>query len=212
MKTRNEVFFTGGIVAIHKSKTLPLMTIATTVTSAASTAFPTITFYDPKMVDDYTIGDRVSIKARVRLRISRDSNGKTLSYNQDYVADSITKADRILAPFITDFAISKKDGGVKPDENRAYIFGTVYHKFEAKNRVVILGIAVPREDGHIDRCEITCFSRQADTGRMLNEGDCVMTAGAVQTRKEKDSNGRTYTLQNIVCKDILKCEKFENLN
>ena len=101
MKTRNEVHLTGGIVRIRASKSVTLLTIATTVAGVA-TAFPTIVFYEPKKTKGFEIGDRVTVDAHIQLHIGRDENGKTTNYSQDIVGDKICKAQRMLAPFITD--------------------------------------------------------------------------------------------------------------
>lgn len=208
MKTRNEVHLTGGIVRIRASKSVTLLTIATTVAGVA-TAFPTIVFYEPKKTKGFEIGDRVTVDAHIQLHIGRDENGKTTNYSQDIVGDKICKAQRMLAPFITDETVSKTEGGVRSDENYAYIFGRVRHVYNAPNGVVILSVSVPREDNRFDSCEIACFRRQAEVARMLEEGDCVMVGGVVQTRNGKTKDDRTA--QNVACRDIVKCEGFEDL-
>ena len=58
MKTRNEVHLTGGIVRIRASKSVTLLTIATTVAGVA-TAFPTIVFYEPKKTKGFEITARI---------------------------------------------------------------------------------------------------------------------------------------------------------
>lgn len=208
MKTRNEVHLTGGIVRIRASKSVTLLTIATTVAGVA-TAFPTIVFYEPEKTKGFEIGDRVTVESHIQLHITRGEDGKSTSYSQDLVGDDICKAQRMLAPFITDEIVSKTDGGVRSDENYAFIFGRVRHIYDAPNGVVVLSVTVPRDSKHLDSCEIACFRRQADIARMLTEGDCVMIGGVVQTRNGKNRNDRTT--QNIACRDIVKCDSFEDL-
>ncbi len=198
MKTKNEVHLTGGIVRINEAKNITSMTIATTV-AGVDTAYPTVIFFYPDKTEEFKVGERVTIDGHFQLQV-REEDGKR-KYKHSIVGDEIIKTQRMLAPFIEDDNISKIAGGIKSDENYAYIFGIVKHIYVAANGVVVLNVSVTDEDGHTNNCEVACFKRQALVAKTLKEEDFVMIAGSVQTRRETSEK----TVQNIVCRDILKC-------
>lgn len=200
MQSRNEVHLTGGIVRIHESKIMKSITIATTV-AGVDTAYPTIIFFDPDKVDDFKVGDRITVNGHVQTHITEE-DGRRL-YRQTIVGDKAKKTERMLAPFIEDESISKTDGGFQFDENYTFIFGTVRRIYAATNGVYVLTVAAYDESEHVNYCEVSCFRRQASVVQNLELGDFVMIGAAFQTRR--NSSGKT--IQNIVCRDILKCEK-----
>ena len=199
MEQKNKIHLTGGIVRIHESRNMTSMTIATTV-AGVNTAYPSIVFFDPDMAHGFRAGERITIDGHVQIHFTEE-DGKRV-YNQIIVVDEVKKAERMLAPYIEDENISKTDGGIQADENYAFIFGKIRRIYAASNGVYVLSVAVYDGKEHTNYCEIACFKRQASIAQFLQEGDFVMIGGAVQTSRKPSGK----MLQNIVCRDILKCE------
>lgn len=201
MKDRNEVLLGGTIVSIQTSASRVTIRIATDATG--TTNYPAVLFYQPKIVQDFKVRDRVIIKAHIQERRTRDEKGNTKAYYQDCVGDEIMPMKRLLADYVDERMLPDDKGGFGGDKNDAFFCGTVSHIYSPKEGIVILSVRIDAREV-IDYVEVTCFRRQASTAILLSEGDYVAAACTIHTQTSKKDE--RITNQNAVCKDIAKID------
>lgn len=214
MKATNYVYLRGGIVRTRTSKSLASITLASDGNSGKFTSFPNIITYQPDMFENFKIGDRVTVEAHIQLHPIFNSDRKIVKYETSIVCDSIELNKRPLAAYLDDSEeFDLYDGGALEDKNYATIFGRVGRIYVPHDRITLLSIMVPnKRTQRMDQCEVACFKRQAEVGKMLEKGDYVMVYGSVRTKNDQDEKGNLITNQHVICKDILKVKHLDGFS
>ena len=201
-KPANQVVTTGTVVMINTIGNLTIVQLATDG-GGSHKAYPRFAFRKDDSVRNFKVGERVDITGHIQNRIIRNAEREKIGYEQEIEGDIILHTPRMLCRVFPNENIPQMDGGYALDRNEAVVVGTVSHVYAPDSGVVILTVEVPDDSGRINHCEVTCFLRQAETARMLMQGDEIAAVGVIQT-SSKVKDGRRITYQCFTARDIAK--------
>ncbi len=196
----NEATVRGNIASISRTARSVDVTIVTKTNGIKN--YPCINFRKDFPIDDFKVGDNVTVFGYIQNHVTTRENGK-MGSRVAFIGEEIFHAKRFLCDYFDDPALEDADGGFPEDRNEVVFIGDVVSLYAPKDQEFAIIKAACNEKKHKGQCDMSCFARISALAKRVKADDKVAMVGYLSTKTTYVS-GHRVTVMDIVCRDICK--------